>query len=129
MDFLFAKTAALPSWALILPASPGLPGPPVRMAINRTEQRKYQVNKTKIRADNRRRNSLSRRRFTRNLPWLLLKTSSRLAMVPEQMLWQELWRARRCSKFCAMNSDGNHEIRISALEDFNPGRLSCIYFA
>src|SRR5512140_1998103 len=99
------------------------------MAINRTEPRKYQVNKTKIRANSRRLNSLSRRRFTRNLPWSLLKTSSRLARVPEQMLWQEYWRARRCSKFCAMNSDGDDEIRISALKDFNRGRLSRIYFA
>src|SRR6266404_9781986 len=111
MDFLFAKTAALLSWASILPASPGLPGPPVRMEINRTERRKYQANKTKIRADNRRPNSLSPRRFIRNLPWSLLKTSSRLATVPEQMLWQEWWKAQRCSNFCAMNSNGNGEIR------------------
>src|SRR5436190_22097539 len=111
MDFLFAMIAALLSWALILPDSLGSLGRPDRTAINRTEQRKYPVNKTKIRANNRRRNSRNLPRFTRNLPWSLSKTESRLLMAPGQMLWQEKWRAQRWLKFYAMNSNGNAHLR------------------
>src|SRR5256885_15809103 len=99
------------------------------MAINRMEQRKYQVNKTKVRTDNRSPNSLSRRRFTRNLPWSPLKTSSGLAMAPEQMRWREEGRARRGLKFCATDSDGKDEIRISSFEDFNRNPRTRIYFS
>src|SRR2546430_17492527 len=99
------------------------------MAINRMEQRKYQVNKTKVRTDNRSPNSLSRRRFTRNLPWSPLKTSSGLAMAPEQMRWRGDWRGRRGSEVCAMDSDGNDEIRISSVEDLNRKPRSRLYFS
>ena len=67
--FPFLKDSGIALLGFNSAGQPGLPGPPVRMAINRTEQRKYQVNKTKIRPGNRRRNNLNRRRFTRNLLW------------------------------------------------------------